>query len=291
VTVEQIVTVERVPKMLRVPAVKRLPTATRIAAVKRVATAERRVTLERIARLTCSIGALATLCACGASQSADDTAKSDYHYRLARNYYNDHNIAMTQRELYEALKLDGKNVEALHLRGFVRMGLNDQAGAVADFRTALTIKPDFQECRNNLGTALLAEARYEEAIAVLKPLLEDPLYPTPAFAHGNIGWAYYQIKDFDAARRHLEMSVFLNPRFCLGFNNLGLLFRDTGNSRSAREAFEKATRTCPTFAEPWYHLGVMLQESGDAAGAEEAFRKCADAAPETAIGRRCAARR
>ncbi len=119
----------------------------------------------------------------------------------------------------------------------------------------------------------------------------DALYPTPAFAHGNIGWAYYQVKNFDAARRHLEMSVFLNPRFCLGFSNLGLLYRDTGNSRGAREAFEKATRTCPTFAEPWYHLGVMLQESGDAAGAEEAFRKCAEAAPETAIGRRCAARR
>lgn len=243
------------------------------------------------ARVAGMVVALAALAACGSAASSDDSAKSDFHYRLARNYYNDRNLAMTQREVYEALKLNPRNVEALHLRGFVRMGMNDQAGAVADFKSALVIKPDFQECRNNLGTALLAQGRHEEAIEVLKPLLEDPLYPTPAFAHGNIGWAYYQVKDFEAARRHLEMATFLSPRFCLGHNNLGLLYRDTGNPRAARDAFEKATRTCPTFAEPWYHLGVMLQESGDTAAADEAFRKCAEAAPETAIGRRCAARR
>jgi len=239
----------------------------------------------------CGFAALLAAAACGASQSSDDTAKSDFHYRLARNYYNDRNLAMTQRELHEALRLDPRNQEALHLRGFVRMGLNDMAGAVADFKAALAVKADFQECRNNLGTALLALGQFEAAIEVLKPLLEDPLYPTPAFAQGNVGWAYYELKDFESARRHLEMSVFLNPRFCVGLNNLGLLYRDTGNSRGARDAFEKATRTCPTFAEPWYHLGVMLQETGDSKGADEAFRKCAEAAPETAIGQRCAARR
>jgi Tfp pilus assembly protein PilF len=249
------------------------------------------VTKAGFAAVIFGIVALTALAACGASQSSDDTAKSDFHYRLSRNYYNDRNLAMTQRELHESLRLDPRNFEALHLRGFVRMGLNDQAGAVADFRAALAAKPDFQECRNNLGSALLALGQFQQAIDVLKPLLEDPLYPTPAFAQGNVGWAYYELKDYESARRHLEMAVFLSPRFCVGHNNLGLLRRDTGNPRTAREAFEKATRTCPTFAEPWYHLGVMLQESGDSKGADEAFKKCAEAAPETAIGQRCAARR
>ena len=249
------------------------------------------MTKTKFAAVTCGMIALLGLAACGASQSSDDTAKSDFHYRLARNYYNDRNLAMTQRELHESLRLDPRNHEALHLRGFVRMGLNDQAGAVADFNAALAVKPDFQECRNNLGSALLALGQFQQAIEVLKPLLEDPLYPTPAFAQGNVGWAYYELKDFESARRHLEMAVFLNPRFCVGYNNLGLLHRDTGNPRGAREAFEKATRTCPTFAEPWYHLGVMLQQAGDTGGADQAFQKCAEAAPESAIGRRCSARR
>jgi type IV pilus assembly protein PilF len=240
--------------------------------------------------LALSAAAMATACG-GAQASSDDRARSEYHYKLARGYYNDRNLAMTQRELHESLKLDPQNFEALHLRGFLRMGLNDQAGAVADFKAALEAKPDFSECRNNLGSALIAQGRYAEAVEALRPVLEDALYPTPAFAQGNTGWAYYMQKEYEQARRHLETAVFLNPRFCLGFNNLGLVHRDTGNLRSATEAFEKAVKLCPTYAEPWYHLGVLRQEGGDAAGADDAFAKCAEAAPDTAMGRRCSTRR
>ena len=31
---------------------------------------------------------------------------------------------------------------------------------------------------------------------MLEPLLEDPLYPTPAFAQGNVGWAYFQLQQY-----------------------------------------------------------------------------------------------
>jgi Tfp pilus assembly protein PilF len=230
--------------------------------------------------------------ACGGAEVSDEgRAKADYSYRLASNYYADRNIAMTQRELHNALQHDPNHVQALNLRGFVRMGLKDLNGAIADFQAVVRIDPKFQEARNNLGSALIEAGRYHEAIEVLKPLLEDPLYPTPAFAHGNIGWAYYKIQDLSSARRHIEMAVFLSPRFCLGHNNLGLVHKAIGNVRDAIAAFEKATRLCPKYAEPWYHLGVILQETGQPGPADEAFRTCAELAPETTIGRRCAARR
>lgn len=227
----------------------------------------------------------------GPGVSDEDRAKADYSFRLASNYYADRNMAMTQRELHNALQRDPEHVQALNLRGFMRMGLKDLSGAIADFQAVLRIDPNFQESRNNLGSALIASGRYDEAIEVLKPLLEDPLYPTPAFAHGNIGWAYFQVQDLSSARRHIEMAVFLNPRFCVGFNNLGQVHKAIGNRRDAISAFEKAARTCPQYAEPFYHLGVILQEAGEMERAEEAFRKCAELAPETTIGRRCSVRR
>jgi len=233
------------------------------------------------------------LAGCSGAQTATDTevSKSDFHYRLARNYYNDRNIAMTQRELHESLRLDPANAEALHLRGFVLMGLNDLPGAAASLSEALRVKPDLQEARNNLGTVLMAQGRWAEAVEIIKPLLEDPLYPTPAFAHGNVGWAYFQAGDLPNARKHLDMSVFLNPRFCLGWNFLGLLHMQTKNPRAAREAFEKAVKVCPKYAEPWYYLGVMHQQEGDGPGADAAFAKCAEAGEDTPIGKRCKARR
>jgi Tfp pilus assembly protein PilF len=229
--------------------------------------------------------------ACGAPRvKAEDAAKSDYHYRLARNYYQDRNMAMTQRELHESLKLDPDNGEALHLKGFVQLGLNDLAGAEAALRRAIEVRPDLLEARNNLGSVMLAQGRWEEAVRVLEPLLQDPLYPTPAFAHGNVGWAWHKLGDKAKARRHLEMSVFLSPRFCLGFNNLGIVHRDSGNLRAAREAFEKAAKVCPTYADPWYHLGVLAQQAQDYAAADIAFAKCVEAGADSPIGRRCAAR-
>ncbi len=227
----------------------------------------------------------------GATVSDDSRAKADYSYRLASNYYADRNIAMTQRELHSALQHDPNHVQALNLRGFMRMGLKDLNGAVADFQAVVRLDPKFQEARNNLGSALIASGRYHEAIEVLQPLLEDPLYPTPAFAHSNIGWAYFQVRDLPSARRHLEMAVFLNPRFCVGYNNLGQVHKALGNRRDAITAFEKAARSCPQYAEPFYHLGVMHQEAGESEQADEAFRKCAELAPETALGKRCSIRR
>jgi type IV pilus assembly protein PilF len=245
-----------------------------------------------MARLAATATVLLALACSGSQPARDDVAKSEYHWRLAQNCYTqDRNLACTQRELYESLALDPNNADAHYLKGIVLMGLEDLVGSEAEFTEALRLRSDFLEARNNLGSALLAQGRYSEAIQVLTPLTETPLYPTPAFAHGNIGWAWYQLGDLAKARRAIEMALFLNPKFCLGANNLGLVYRDMGNARSAREQFEKATKQCPTFADAWYHLGVLLQEAGETKAADEAFGKCTEAGPDSPIGKRCAARR
>lgn len=241
--------------------------------------------------LACLGGLVCTGCS-GAKSKKDEAALSEYHYRLAQNCYTeDRNLACTQRELYEALRLNPENADAHFLKGIVLLGLDDPAGAEKEFAEALRLRPDFLEARNNLGSALMAQGRYSEAIAALTPLTENPLYPTPAFAHGNIGWAWYKLGDLEKARRSIEMALFLNPKFCLGMNNLGLVYRDMGNTRSAREQFEKATKLCPNYIEPWYHLGVLLQQVGETSAADAAFSRCTELGPETQIGKRCAARR
>jgi Tfp pilus assembly protein PilF len=238
------------------------------------------------------IAATVALFACsGAGISDEAVAKAEHHYRLARNYYNDRNMAMTQRELHLALLQDPDHVEARHLRGFVLMGMNDLHGAALDFQAVLRIRPDFQEARNNLGSTLIAQRRFEEAIEILMPLLEDPLYGTPWFAHNNVGLAYFHTGDLTSARRYIEKSLFLNPRFCLGFNNLGQVHKASRNRRAALEAFEKAVRLCPNYPEPYYHLGVIYQENNEIEKAEQAFDKCAEFAGDSTLGRRCGVRR
>ena len=242
-------------------------------------------------RLAVLIPATLVLACSGMETSKEDVTKtSEFHYKLASNYYTDHNIAMTQRELYEALRINPNHAEAHFLKGFVLIGLDDLHGAETELREALRCNADHFEARNNLGTVLLAQGRFDEAIKTFQPLLETPLYPTPAFAHANIGWAWYQMGNLTEARRSTEMAVFLNPGFCLGYNSLGMIFRDMKNPRQAREQFEKAVKLCPKYAEGWYNLGVLLQGAAEMDAAEAAFAKCQEAAPDSPMGKRCAAR-
>jgi Tfp pilus assembly protein PilF len=238
--------------------------------------------------LMVTIGVLSS--GCVTTISADDVAKSDYHTKLARNYYTDHNITMTQRELYEALKLDPANAEAHYLKGILLMGLNDFDGAAAEYRAALVCNPKLRFARNNLGAVLIEQGNYEEVIQVIEPLLQDPLYETPYNAQSNMGLAYMGLGDFENAKKHLELAVFLNPRFCKGFNNLGLLFLKKQNMRDATSNFEKVIKICPEYGESWYHLGTIYQKTGRTNEAEEAFTKCAAALNDSPFGKRCKAR-
>jgi Tfp pilus assembly protein PilF len=229
---------------------------------------------------------------CGLQNSSTDkSAQAEFHYKLARNYYSDRNLAMCQRELHTALSLDPNHAEAHHLKGFVLLGLRQFDEAIAEFEETLRIKPDHYEARNNLGAALIALERFEDAIAVLTPLLGEPLYPTPAFAHGNVGYAYYRLKDLDKARQHLEMAVFLNPMFCVGYNNLGQVYEAMGRQEDAIAALTKATKFCPKYAEPYYHLGAIYQALQKLSTASELFQRCAELAEGTPLGNRCQARR
>ena len=49
-------------------------------------------------------------------------------------------------------------------------------------RAALKIKPDFASATNTLGVILVRAKRYDDAIAVLKPLTENMVYSTPELA-------------------------------------------------------------------------------------------------------------
>lgn len=227
----------------------------------------------------------------GAMSNEEAARKADYHYRLARNYYNDRNIAMTQRELHIALSLDPNHVEAHHLKGFMLMGLKDYEGAAAEFKECLRLKPDHYEARNNLGAVYLAQGRYEEAIQVITPLISEPLYPTPALAHHNLGYAYYMLGDLSLARRHLEMALFLAPTMCKSAAILGQVYKDMKDFEMAKERLERAIQLCPNYAEPYYHLGLLLMMTNEEAKAREMFQKCAELAPGTTVGKRCQARR
>lgn len=227
---------------------------------------------------------------CIGPQRASKSKTADFHVKLAANYYVEGNLAMAQKEIYQALRMDPKSPEAHHVEGFILLGLKQYVQAAVAFRKALQLKPDYFEARNNLGAALIAQGRYRDAIEVLKPLTREPLYATPSHAHGNIGLCYMRLHQWSKAREHLERAVFLNPKFCKGYDLLGQTYEKLGDLESAVRAWQKAAEICEWYAEPHYHLGRVAEMGHDLARARKEFQRCAELARDSVLGRRCGSR-
>ncbi len=216
--------------------------------------------------------------------------KSEYHYKLARNYVDTHNIAMALQELRHSLSLNPNNVRAHYLRGFILMGRADMEGAVEEFKRVLQIDPKFYPARNNLGSAYIAMGMYRDAVKVLRPLLNEEMYPTPYLAEANTGWALFKLGKLDQARQHLSRAVFLNPKFCLGFDELGIVLFKQGRLNDATLSLDQAIKKCPKYAEPYLYKGLILERQGDITGARKAYGTCAKLGGDSLTGRRCNAR-
>ena len=86
----------------------------------------------------------------------------------------------------EALSLDEENADAAHLIALLYLDFCNRDPkecrldeAERHARLAVALRDDFREAQNTLGVTLIHLERYDEAIAVLKPLTEDILYSTP----------------------------------------------------------------------------------------------------------------
>jgi len=99
-------------------------------------------------------------------------------------------------------------------RGFLVLGnaLRDagrRAEAIAHFRQALRLKPDYIEAQNNLGSALYAAGEFDEAVALFEVSVEA--MPGLPYLHHNLGRALVKVGRFEAAIEALRHEMSLQP--------------------------------------------------------------------------------
>ncbi len=244
-----------------------------------------------VAFVALAMVAVSGLAACSgaAAEQRKRTEQADFHYKLAGGYFHAENIDLAIRELVRAFDFDPEHAEARYLYGFILFGRKRLEEAAENFRRALARNPKHFAARNHLGVTYLELERFHEAIEVIEPLLKEPLYTTPYLAHNNMGWAYLRLGDLRNAEKHMRMAVFLNPKFCLGYRNLGLLAKEQRDIPQAIRYLEDATRLCAKFSAAWWELGELLSER-DMERAQAAFRSCRAVEGNSLLGRRCAAR-
>lgn len=149
---------------------------------------------------------------------------------LARDHYRNRRLDLALYALTAILDgygpenppRDRNNAEALLLRGLIYKEQGRRREAFADFKRAVSLRPDLVEAKINLAKYMLEAGNATEA----GPLLENVLgYDPPnLIVHLDLGDAYRLQGRPDEALKHFQWVVGKDPTIAEAHYNLGLMY-------------------------------------------------------------------
>ncbi|MCU0245345.1 MAG: tetratricopeptide repeat protein [Bryobacter sp.] len=101
------------------------------------------------------------------------------------------------------------------------------------------------------GDIFMARKMYREALEMYRLCPQDS-----AITWNKIGITYHQLMDLDAARKHYEKAVKLNPKYSEALNNIGTVWYAKKNYRRATSYYQKALALAPNSASIHSNLGT-----------------------------------
>lgn len=132
--------------------------------------------------------------------------------------------------------------------------------AIANYCKAIAIKPEFAEAHNDLGIALQNQGKLEEAVASYRMAIS--LKPDFAWAHNNLGNVLQDQGKLDEAVASYQKALSLKPDYAEAHNNLGFALQDQFKLDEAVASYRQALSFKPDFAEAHNNLGNALKNQG-----------------------------
>jgi len=150
--------------------------------------------------------------------------------------------------------------------------------AVAAFRRAIALRPNFAEAHSNLGDALQDEGQLEEAIAAYGRAIA--LRPNFSEAYSNLGNALRDQQQLDKAIASYSQAIALQPNFPEAHSNLGNALQVQGQLQEAIAVYSRAIALRPDFSEAYSNLGNALRKNGQLDEAVDAYRQAIALKPD-----------
>lgn len=239
-----------------------------------------------------------------ADMPAADEARQKMRTALEAGLRHHQSGRFAEAELYysQALALDARQADALHLLGVIALQTGDRQraaelinaalainpaaasyhsnmgnvlratgqleDAVTAFETAIRLQPDHAEAQHNLASSLLALRRHEAAVAAYTTAIR--LHPH-AEAHYNLGNALLALERFDAAIAAYNAAIRLKPDYGEAHSNRGNALMSLGRAGEALACYTAAIRIAPELASAHYNHGTALQALGRFEAAAAAY--------------------
>ncbi|HEY0080632.1 MAG TPA: tetratricopeptide repeat protein [Pyrinomonadaceae bacterium] len=230
-------------------------------------------------RLILVVSALATLlamvgCASNSRNQAADSASNVAANPATPSPEVASGASEEASEIEVVSEADARDAEGFFRKGVEAYKKNRDAEAVAAFKEAVRLDPNFAEAHYRLGLAYNAleqkdEAKkaYEAAVKAYKKLLQSK--PKDAEAHYNLGLVYGKLFKPEEAVKELKQAARLNEDDYNMHYELGLAYTKLAQYKEAVSAFNRALEISPED----YRATEALERARSGLQRREAFLK------------------
>tara|TARA_Y100001936_G_scaffold247479_1_gene293355 strand:+ start:2670 stop:4643 length:1974 start_codon:yes stop_codon:yes gene_type:complete len=157
------------------------------------------------------------------------------------------------------IKLD-KNVEFLHIYGFIFLNLKKYDKAINVWKKAIEINPEFVEGLNNLGNAFLKIKKFDEAIEYLNDALK--LKPDFFETYYTLSEVFFHKAMYEASLKNLDKALNLKPDHLPTINNKIKLLLKMSKKEDALKFLDKVIPYHPKNSELYNEKAEILSELG-----------------------------
>jgi Flp pilus assembly protein TadD len=176
----------------------------------------------------------------------------------------------SERLFRHALAATGDNWLAHHSLGHALLAQGKPDEAIIEYQAALALQPR-PEIRSILGTTLIRQRRYAEAIEQFSELLKSSPENEPALV--QLGIAQARSGKPDEAARAFAEALRLDPADAGAHNNLGNVLAQQGRHEEAVRQFEETVRLNPNHTGAHNNLAISLDKLGRVGDAIGQYRE------------------
>ena len=155
--------------------------------------------------------------------------------------------------------------------GGAHRAFGDNVAAIACYRRALEIAPDFSDSLSNLGDVLTEEGDFEEAEACYRHAIDTDASSCEALA--GLGTLLSKAGKFYDAERCYRQALAIAPGNPDYLNNLGLVLRELGQPEEACDCFHQVLEVAPDHTAAHNNLGNTLASLGKSIDAHACFSR------------------
>ena len=181
---------------------------------------------------------------------------------------------------YEALSLEPHWAEAQqhYSLGNTLWKYKKLGKAIACYRQAIKLKPDFFPAYHSLGKLLTVREKFPQAIAVYRQAVQQN--PRNPQFHFCLGQALAQQKQWQPAIVQYRKATELDENFAVGYYGLGTVFAQQQKWSQASKHYQKATKLQPRYWEAYHQLGNVLEKQEKWSSAIVAYQNVIKICPQ-----------